>query len=54
MFVVLVTDMEFTSVCGKDIKLLAGTSVYVDLCRMLAYAEGVHFDIECTDFTHAH
>lgn len=54
MYVVLTTDLSFTSVCGKDLTLLPGTSVYVDLKTMVAWVEGVHFDIECADFTHSH
>jgi hypothetical protein len=54
MFVVLVADWAFVSVCGKKIFLIAGTRVYVDLERMIAVTDGVHFDVECTDFVHHH
>ncbi len=54
MYVVLIKNLKFKSVCGKDMDLPSGSKVYVDMRTMVAYANGVHFDIDCTDFTQSH
>jgi hypothetical protein len=52
MIVTLITDIAFTSVCGKDVNLKTGSRVYVDTEALIACWNGIHFDIGRDEFTH--
>jgi hypothetical protein len=50
MLVVLLQDISFTDLDNKPVFIAQGSQVYVDTEESIAYHNGLHFDIDKTEY----